>query len=296
MPLTQSSTSRSPCAQQHRTLPLSLTLFHLCKGPTRRAIIPTKQSSVCTGLLQDACAHVAWVVGQLPLFSLGRQPCPSLSLSCPHLASCSPHCLVHIAFDHGRCCELRHADLLVDVRCWTWATPPCRALRPPLRQTLHVIAGQSPSRSRPSSSCGTRELALPMSLCALPTAALQQPRCRRTMRQEARRRVQGPAVSVLVVEVSAFPLSPLIYLQRTHVYQLPRLASMSCTLSRARCCIVPSLSPMPLRALLVHVVALPTHVVRACRTYYFACCHVLIHMLFAHIVIPVNRYLHALIK
>jgi hypothetical protein len=80
MPLTQSSTSRSPCAQQHRTLPLSLTLFHLCKGPTRRAIIPTKQSSVCTGLLQDACAHVAWVVGQLPLFSLGRQPCPSLSL------------------------------------------------------------------------------------------------------------------------------------------------------------------------------------------------------------------------
>jgi hypothetical protein len=142
-----------------------------------------------------------------------------------------------------------------------------------------------------------------MSLCALATAALQQPRRRRTMRQEARRRVQGPAVSVLVVEVSAFHLSPLIYIQRTHVYQLPHLASMSCTLSRralslsrARCCVVPSLSPMPLRALLAHVVALPARVVRACRAYYFACCHVLIHMLFAHIVVPINRYLRALIK
>ena len=71
-----------------------------------------------------------------------------------------------------------------------------------------------------------------MSLCALATAALQQPRCRRTMRQEARHHVQGPTVSVLVVEVIIFPLSPLIYPLRTHVYQLPCLASMSCMLLR----------------------------------------------------------------
>jgi hypothetical protein len=59
---------------------------------------------------------------------------------------------------------------------------------------------------------------------------------------------------------------------------------------------VPSLSPTPLRALLAHVVALPARVVHACCTCYFTCCRVLIHMLFAHIVVRVNRYLRALIK
>jgi hypothetical protein len=79
-------------SQQCRTHPRSLAVFHLCKGPTRQAIIPTEQPSVCTGLIHDACAHVARAVGQLLLFSLGRQPYPSLSS--PRLASCSPHCLV----------------------------------------------------------------------------------------------------------------------------------------------------------------------------------------------------------
>jgi hypothetical protein len=74
------------------------------------------------------------------------------------------------------------------VRCWTWATPSCRALR----QTLRIVAAQSPNRPRPSSSRDSRELALPMSLCALTTAALQQPRLCRTMCQEARCLVWGP--------------------------------------------------------------------------------------------------------
>jgi hypothetical protein len=71
-----------------------------------------------------------------------------------------------------------------------------------------------------------------MSLCTLATATLQEPRRRRIKRQEARRRVRGPAVFVLVVEVIVFPLSPLIYPLRTHVYHLSRLASMLWMLSR----------------------------------------------------------------
>jgi hypothetical protein len=135
MPLTQSSSGRSPCAQQRRTLPLSLALFHLCKGPTRQAIIPTEQPSVCTGLHCDACAHVVRAVGQLPLFSLGHQPCPSLSS--PRPALCSPHCLV------------AHR-----VRPWTLLRAPSRlpAHRRALLDLSHTILPRAASAAAPNSS------------------------------------------------------------------------------------------------------------------------------------------------
>jgi hypothetical protein len=151
------------------------------------------------------------------------------------------------------------------VRYWTWATPSCRALR----QTLRIVAAQSPNRPRPSSSRDSRELALPMSLCALTTAALQKPRLCRTMCQEARCLVWGPPYPCSSSRSApSLSLSSHLSLAHTRLPALaPRLHVVHVVAPRAITHIRIVVRALPLRA-----IAQPHALARAARACHRAAC------------------------